>query len=203
MPRRVPQCLVDHPLGNSAGAGARHAVGHKPTSCRRTPIFVSTGWSRGWWLLRIAGPRRWLARGCRAMLGTGALAQSCVVRRPPGWVLQSVVRLVDQVQDCRRAAQVRVCLTKQTPVCRPELCRGGRWCDPENLVVGTDGSQRALPGRSGECELAGQRGITALVRLRRWRLSVTTFPPPATSEVFTTDRRASAPVASVEPDKAG
>lgn len=163
MPRRVPQCLVDHPLGNSAGAGARHAVGHRPTSCRRTPTFVSTGWSRGWWLLRIAGPRRWLARGCRARLGrAGALAQSCVVRGPPGWVLQSVVRLVHQVQDRRRAAQVRVCLTKQTPVCRPELRRGRGWCDPKNLVVGTDGSQLALPGRSGESERACRaREITA------------------------------------------
>lgn len=158
MSRRAAQCLVDYPLGNSAGAGARHAVGYRSASCSRSAIFVSTRWSRGWWLLRIAGPRRWLAGGCRCMLRrAGALAQCCVVRGPLGWVLQSVVRLVHQVQDCRRSAHVRVCLTKQTPVCRPELCRGRRWCDPENLVVGTDGSQLALPGRYGESEPAGQR----------------------------------------------
>jgi len=84
-------------------------------------------------------------------------AQSCVVLGPFDGVLESVVRLVHQVQDCRRTAHVRVRLTKESPVCRPELCLGCRWCDPENLVVRADGSQLALPGRYGESEPAGHQ----------------------------------------------
>ena len=71
------------------------------------------------------------------------MAQSRVVLGPFDGVFKSVVRLVHQVEDCRRTAHVRVRLTKESPVCRPELRLGSSWCDPENLVVRADGSQLA------------------------------------------------------------
>ena len=73
----------------------------------------------------------------------GALAQSCVVLGPFDGVFESVVRLVHKVQDCRRTAHVRVRLTKESSVCRPELRLGSSLCDSENLVVRADGSQLA------------------------------------------------------------
>ena len=55
-------------------------------------------------------------------------------------------------------------LTKESPVCRPELRLGSSWCDPENLVVRADGSQLA-PSLAAIDNVNPVRGLTGSLRL--------------------------------------
>jgi hypothetical protein len=165
--RSTGQRLVDNPLRHSAGAGTRHTGMSRGSAGRLTWVsMLARLWGSGWSLVRVTCTRRRSRARCRSFGRTRALPHECVVPRPFGGVLESVVSLVHKVQDCRRTPHVRVRLTKKSAVCGSELRCGHSWRDPENFVVRTGRSQLG-PSHVDIDNVNPPREVTGSLRLGR------------------------------------